>query len=171
MQVVSPVQVRDERRQHKPATSRQPTDVFTQFCYNAAACPWALQLFLHIICTVHLPYSHVIMSDIQEVLLPQTDYVSVKILPNAAQQCRNNLYDKFRTNDSNGVRGLQSTCAFSHDKLTVVGVIYKLTVDENCWPHQYSDNFLWRNFLSLKCRNESRDPNHAHLGNSYSSEG
>jgi len=97
--------------------------------------------------------------------------VSVKILPNAAQQCRNNLYDKFRTNDSNGVRGLQSTCAFSHDKLTVVGVIYKLTVDENCWPHQYSDNFLWRNFLSLKCRNESRDPNHAHLGNSYSSEG
>jgi len=33
--------------------------------------------------------------------------VSVKILLTAAQQCRNNLYDKSKTNQSNGLRGLQ----------------------------------------------------------------
>ena len=35
--------------------------------------------------------------------------LSVKILPTVAEQCRNNLYDKSRTNRSNGVRGLLST--------------------------------------------------------------
>ena len=40
---------------------------------------------------------------------------------------------------------------------TVVNVVHKLTVDE------------WRNFLSLQCRNYSRDPDHAHLRDSQSS--
>ena len=35
--------------------------------------------------------------------------VSVKIFPNAAQQCSNNLYDKSRTNQSNWNWQLQST--------------------------------------------------------------
>ena len=35
--------------------------------------------------------------------------VSVKILSSAAQECSNKLYNKSRTNRSNGVRGLQST--------------------------------------------------------------
>ena len=58
--------------------------------------------------------------------------MSVKILPTAAQQCRNNLYDKSRINRSNRVRGLQSTqrvINFVHaarSRSTVVGVIHKL---------------------------------------------
>ena len=33
---------------------------------------------------------------------------------------------------------------------TVVGVIHKLTVDEHCWPHQYTDNLLWQKFWKSK---------------------
>ena len=40
---------------------------------------------------------------------------------------------------------------------TVVGVIHKLTVDDFCWPHRYTDDLLWQKFLSPKCRNYSRD--------------
>jgi len=35
----------------------------------------------------------------------------------------------------------------------------------------HNNGLVWRNFLSPKCRNESHDPDHAYLGNSYSSEG
>ena len=31
--------------------------------------------------------------------------------------------------------------------------------------HLYTDDLLWRNFLSPQCRNCSRDPDHARLGN------
>jgi len=34
----------------------------------------------------------------------------------------------------------------------------------------YTDDLLWRNFLSPQCRNCSRDPGHAHLGNTHSSQ-
>ena len=49
----------------------------------------------------------------------------------------------------------------------VVGVIYKRRV---CWPHQYTDNLLWQHFLSPKSRNYSRDPDHAHVVDSQSSQ-
>jgi len=32
-----------------------------------------------------------------------------------------------------------------------------------CWSHQYTYDLLWRNVLNPKCRNYSRDPDHAHL--------
>ena len=44
-------------------------------------------------------------------------------------------------------------------RLTVVGAIHNLTVDEFV---DYTDDLLWRNFLSPKGRNYSRDPDHAH---------
>ena len=39
-----------------------------------------------------------------------------------------------------------------------------------CVYHLYTDDLLWRNFLSPQCRNCSRDPDHAHLGNTHSSQ-
>ena len=55
-------------------------------------------------------------------------------------------------------------------RFTVIGVIHMLTVDEFV-DHQYNYDLLWRNFLSPKCRNYSRDPDYAHLGDSQSSQG
>ena len=40
----------------------------------------------------------------------------------------------------------------------------------SCGYHLYTDDLLWRNFLSPRYRNCSRDPNHAHLGNTHSSQ-
>ena len=40
----------------------------------------------------------------------------------------------------------------------------------NCAYHLYTDDLLWRNFLSPQCRNCSRDPDHAHLGSTHSSQ-
>ena len=40
----------------------------------------------------------------------------------------------------------------------------------SCGYHLYTDDLLWRNFLSPQCRNCSRDPDHAHLGNTDSSQ-
>jgi len=40
----------------------------------------------------------------------------------------------------------------------------------NCVYHLYTDNLLWRNFLSPQCWNCSRDPDHAHLGSTHSSQ-
>jgi len=50
---------------------------------------------------------------------------------------------------------------------TVIGVIHKLIVDE----FVDIDDLVWQNFLNPKCRNYSRDPNHANLGDSQSSQG
>jgi len=50
-----------------------------------------------------------------------------------------------------------------------VGVISKPTTVE-LWYHLYTDDLLWQNFLSPQCRNCSRDPDHAHLGNTHSSQ-
>ena len=81
---------------------------------------------------------------IQEALLLQTDRATwcVKLLPTAAQQCRNKLHNKSVPNRSrpNGViRGLQPPTAtnFVHQLTTrsTVVVITRSTVDEFCWPH------------------------------------
>jgi len=40
----------------------------------------------------------------------------------------------------------------------------------NCVYHMYTDDLLWQNFLSPQCRNCSRDPDHAHLGSTHSSQ-
>jgi len=40
----------------------------------------------------------------------------------------------------------------------------------SCVYHLYTDDMLWRNFLSSQCRNCSRDRDHAHLGNTHSSQ-
>ena len=40
----------------------------------------------------------------------------------------------------------------------------------SCVYHLYTDDLLWRNFLSPQCRNWSRDPDHAHLGSTHSSQ-
>ena len=49
----------------------------------------------------------------------------------------------------------------------LIGVINKPTTVEFCISPVY---LLWRNFLSPQCRNCSRDRDHAHLGNTYSSQ-
>ena len=50
-------------------------------------------------------------------------------------------------------------------------VINKPTTVELCsLYHLYTDDLLWRNFLSPQCRNCSPDPDHAHLGNTHSSQ-
>ena len=64
-------------------------------------------------------------------------------------------------------------CALNHDAiesaLIVSSVINKLTT-LSCVYHLSTDDLLWRNFLSPQCRNCSRDPDHAHLGNTHSSQ-
>jgi len=37
-------------------------------------------------------------------------------------------------------------------------------------PLPFTDDLLWQNFLSPQCRNCSRDPDHAHLKNTHSSQ-
>jgi len=49
----------------------------------------------------------------------------------------------------------------------LIGVINKPTT-LSCVYRLYTDDLLWRNFLSPQCRNCSRDPDHAHLGSTDS---
>jgi len=51
-----------------------------------------------------------------------------------------------------------------------IGVINKPTTVELWISPAYTDDLLWRNFLSPQCRNCSRDPDHAHSGNTHSSQ-
>ena len=51
----------------------------------------------------------------------------------------------------------------------LIGVINKPTTS-SCVYHLYTDDLLWRNFLSPQCRNCSRDPDHEHLGSTHSSQ-
>ena len=64
-------------------------------------------------------------------------------------------------------------CALNHDTTEsaaiVSGVINKPTTVELCISRVY-DDLLWQNFLSPQCRNCSRDPDHAHLGSTHSSQ-
>ena len=43
----------------------------------------------------------------------------------------------------------------------------KLGVDSRDEGSIHIDDLLWQNFLSPQCRNCSRDPDHAHLGNTH----
>jgi len=105
--------------------------------------------------------------------------LSVVILPIAMRQCRNYLYDKSWPNWWYEVGGLVggnvswtmctrpwcdrvSSHCFRCHKQTDDGRIVYIT----CIPH----DLLWRNFLSSQCRNCSRDPDHAHLGSTHSSQ-
>ena len=85
--------------------------------------------------------------------------LSVVISPITMQQCRNYLYDKSWPDRWYEVGGL-------------VGGNVSLTNRRrsSCVYHLYTDNLLWRNFLSPQCRNCSRDPDHAHLRNTHSSQ-
>jgi len=49
-----------------------------------------------------------------------------------------------------------------------IGVINR--PQTSCGYHLYTDDLLWRNFLSPQFRNCSHDPDHAHLGNTHSSQ-
>ena len=48
---------------------------------------------------------------------------------------------------------------------------HKQTDDGRIVYITYTDDLLWRNFLSPQCRNCSRDSDHAHLGSTHSSQG
>ena len=53
----------------------------------------------------------------------------------------------------------------------LIGVINKPTTVELCTVyHLYTDDLLWPDFLSPQYRNCSRDRDHAHLGNTHSSQ-
>jgi len=82
--------------------------------------------------------------------------LSVVILPITAQQCRNYLYDKSWPNRWYGVGGLVGG-----------NVSWTNRRRSSCVYRLYTDDLLWRNFQSPQCRNCSRDPNHAHLGNTH----
>jgi len=64
---------------------------------------------------------------------------------------------------------VHSTVTHSSRFHCLIGVITKPTTVELCsLYHLYTDDLMWRNFLSPQCRNCSRDPDHAHLGNTHS---
>jgi len=106
--------------------------------------------------------------------------VSVVISPIATQQCTNYLYTtspeqievmklkRYRKAMCN--KHVHSTMTRSSRFRCPVGVINK-TDDGRVVNITYiPTTCLWRNFLSPQCRNCSRDPDHAHLGNTHSSQ-
>jgi len=84
--------------------------------------------------------------------------LSVVMLPITTQQCRNYLYDNSWPNRwyEHGGFGWRQ-CVINRRQ-------------SSCVYHLYTDDFLWRNFLSPQCRNCSRDPDRAHLRNTHSSQ-
>ena len=64
-------------------------------------------------------------------------------------------------------------CALNHDAIEsapIVSSVINKPMTLSCLYRLYTDDMLWRNFLSPQCRNCSRDPDHAHLGSTYSSQ-
>ena len=64
-------------------------------------------------------------------------------------------------------------CALNHDAIesaSIVSSFINKPTTLSCIYHLSTDDLLWRNFLSPQCRNCSRDPDHAHLGSTYSSQ-
>ena len=64
-------------------------------------------------------------------------------------------------------------CALNHDAIEsapIVSSVINKPTTLSCVYHLSTDDLLWRNFLSLQCRNCSRDPDHAHLGSTHSSQ-
>jgi len=69
------------------------------------------------------------------------------------------------------VINVHSTVTRSSRFHCLIGVISKPTTVELCIAyHLYTDDLLWRNFLGPQYRNCSCDPDHAHLGNTHSSQ-
>jgi len=81
------------------------------------------------------------------------------ILPITTQQYRNYLYDKSWPHRWYEVGGLVGG-----------NVSYTNRRRSSRVYHLSTDDLLWRNFLSPQCRKCSRDPDHAHLGNTHSSQ-
>ena len=55
-------------------------------------------------------------------------------------------------------------CALNHDAIesaAIVSSVINKPTTLSCVCHLSTDDLLWRNFLSLQCRNRSRDPDHA----------
>jgi len=65
-------------------------------------------------------------------------------------------------------------CALNHDAIEFLPLsdrCHKQTdYAPSCGYHLYTDDLLWRNFLSPQCTNCSHDPDHAHLGSTHSSQ-
>ena len=64
-------------------------------------------------------------------------------------------------------------CALNHDAIesaAIVSSFINKPTTLSCVYHLYTDDLLWRNFLSPQCRNCSRDPDQAHLGSTHSSQ-
>ena len=56
-------------------------------------------------------------------------------------------------------------CAHNHDEIEsapIVSSVINKPTTLSCVYHLSTDDLLWRNFLSLQCRNCSRDPDHAY---------
>ena len=97
--------------------------------------------------------------------------VSIEILPIATQQCRNYLYDKSWPDRWYEVGDLVG--ALNHDAIesaAIVSSVINKPTTLSCVYHLSTDDLLWRNFLSPQCSNCSRDPDHAHIGSTYSSQ-
>ena len=63
--------------------------------------------------------------------------------------------------------------ALNHDAIEsapVVSDVINKPTTLSCVYRLYTDDLLWRNFLSPQCTNCSRDPDHAHLGSTHSSQ-
>ena len=64
-------------------------------------------------------------------------------------------------------------CALNHETVEstpIVSSVINKPTTLSCVYHLSTDDLLLRNFLSPQCRNCSRDPDHAHLGNTHSSQ-
>ena len=60
-----------------------------------------------------------------------------------------------------------------HDAIesaSIVSSVINKPTTLSCVYHLSTDDLLWRNFLSPQCSNCSRDPDHAHLGSTHSSQ-
>jgi len=108
--------------------------------------------------------------------------VSIEILPIATQQCRNYLAYTTSPDQIDGMKlEIQSEamcdrqCALNHDAIEsapIVSSVINKPTTLSCVGlyHLFTDDLLWQNFLSPKCRNCSRDPDHAHLRSTHSSQ-
>ena len=103
--------------------------------------------------------------------------MSVEILPIATQQWRKKLLVRQVLNKATlwSWRVTVGQCVINmctqplRDRVASIIRCHKQT-DYGRSNHLYTDDLLWRNFLSSQCRNCSRDPDHAHLGNTHSSQ-
>ena len=105
--------------------------------------------------------------------------VSAEILPIATQQCRTTCTTSPEEIEVMKLEGYSGTMCNKHVHSTMtrssrlhcpIGVVDKPTTVELWISPAYTDDLLWRNFLSPQCRNCSRDPDHAHSGNTHSSQ-